>query len=103
MTHRPPPPPTPAWKITLAFAGIFVFVVTVLWQAARYPNRAEFEGAQETTTQHLDTLRENINAIQIEQTMVRGDVNAIRNSQHRIERSQEMMADRLTKALRGRR
>jgi len=80
------PKPMPAWKILAALAGVAIFVGTLIWQAARYPDRDEY-----------NDVRGDVGTIKIEQAQIRTVVEGVRESQTRIEHSQT----RLERALRG--
>lgn len=96
------PRPTPWWKIASIAVGVASVIGALIWQAARYPDRQEFEAGQERQSDNLDRVRGHVNEIKLEQVQIRGDVDAIRSSQARVEKSQEAISERLDEALRRR-
>ena len=68
--------------------ALLLFLGGLIWQAASYPNRDEF-----------NKLRSRTHQIQLKQTEINSDVQAIRGSQTRIEASVAKIGDKLDEVL----
>ena len=96
------PKPMPAWKLVASCAGMIVFVATLIWQAARYPTREEYNQSQATTRENIDEVRLDVGAIKLEQVQIKGSVEHVRDALTRVERSQEAITEQLARALKTR-
>lgn len=72
------PKPTPPWKIVGIVVTVAVLLAGWVWQAAKYPNRDEF-----------NSVREEVGILKIEQVKMQADIDAIVDSQARVERGIE--------------
>lgn len=68
------PKPTPLWKMVSVAITIGIIVCAWVWQAAKYPDRAEF-----------NRVHQQVESLKLEQVEIRADVKSIKESQARTE------------------
>lgn len=88
------PPAVQWWKIAGLIATILILVITWVWQAARYPDREEFNRARQQTEDRAKGLDNGLNDLKLEQVKIQSSVQAIKDSQARTEKAvDEIKAD----------
>jgi len=68
------PKPTPTWKVIAVGLTVITLLAGWVWQAAKYPNRDEF-----------DTVRREVNTLKLDQVKIQKDIESIKASQERVE------------------
>lgn len=91
------------WRTIGVIVGIIGMIVPWVWQAARYPDRAEFnEVKQEFRASEKEMSRE-LRDISTEQHVIKKDISYIKESQRRIEDSvNRVLEARHPRLMRGR-
>jgi predicted nucleic acid-binding Zn-ribbon protein len=100
------PKPIPVWKVVTGTFGIFVFVGSLIWAFARYPDRDEYEEDQTKTEQAQKRLEEDLDVVKEKQSEIKADQRLIKESVERQEKAQESIdtkLDQLLQPTRGRR
>lgn len=93
------PKPIPIWKIVSTATGVFVFIGGLIWAFARYPDRTEFEKAQEKHEHKQEKLEGDLNHLRSEQVEIKTDQRLIKESMTRQERAQQAIDSKLDKIL----
>lgn len=88
------PKPFPAWKLAGLFAGLVSLVAGWIWQAARYPDRQEFQSLQSKVDTELEKLRESHRILQTDAALIKA-------SQERQEGVTGELVRKLDEALRS--
>jgi hypothetical protein len=83
------PVPLQWWKVAGLILTILVLVVTWVWQAAKYPDREEFNRARQATEERAKGHDKDLSDLKLEQVKIQSGVKAIKDSQARTEKSMD--------------
>jgi hypothetical protein len=75
--------------------GIVTFVAALIWQAARYPDRGEFNEAIRALQQENSNTADSLHKVQTDSLVMQKDVKAIQESQDREEHATEVIREKL--------
>jgi hypothetical protein len=95
------PKPRSPWTYIGALFGIVVFVGSIIWQAAKYPDREEFQAANAGAGDKIERLQADFSALQRSQDQITRDVAAIQHGQTRLETSMDKIETKLDRVLRA--
>lgn len=91
------------WKSLGVILAILGMVLPWIWQAARYPDRTEFNEVKQEFRASEKELSKELRHIGAEQRVIKNDIGYIRDSQKRIEDSlTDALNSRHTATMRGR-
>lgn len=76
------PKPTPPWKIASIAIAIATMVLAWVWQAAKYPDRSEF-----------NQVNSKVQELKLDQVQIQSDINAIKASQTRVEKNIDKLVE----------
>lgn len=82
------------WPVILS---LIVTAGALWWQAARYPDRAEYSRDKETTQAVQKAIGTEVSNIKLEQVSAAAEIKAIREAVQRTEVTQRKMDDKLDK------
>lgn len=80
------PKPIATWKIASFALTIMLLVGAWIWQAARYPDRTEFNEARQATEAKANKVQADVQHLRMEQVKIQADIKAIKSSQARTEK-----------------
>lgn len=80
------PKPIPMWKVASFALTIMLLVGAWIWQAARYPDRDEFNEARQTGEAKTDLVQIEVTHLKLEQVKMQSNISQIKSSQARTER-----------------
>lgn len=93
------PKPVPMWRILgLAFSAVCV-AAGLVWMFARYPDREEFNKAQDVQREQVKALDGEIDKVKEKQTEIRTDQKLIKDSVVRQEKTQEKLETKIDRLL----
>jgi hypothetical protein len=93
------PKPVPGWKVLSMAFGIACVIGGWVWSLARYPDRDEFTAAQQAIGVEQQAMRLEVSKVKVKQVNLGHDVQLIRSSVERQERTQEKLERKLDKVL----
>lgn len=96
------PKPIHAWKIISTIIGVALVIAGFIWQAARYPDRTEYNANVYRTNQENITMQREIQDLKEQQIQQVSDVKTTREAINRIEQKQDKIEDKLDNVLRRR-
>jgi hypothetical protein len=79
--------------------GVVVLLGGYVWNAARYPDRTEFNAAQQSNADALRALDRRLNAIESTQALQAKDLSTIGASADRNEKALDKLTDRIERQL----
>ena len=74
------------WRTISAFISVCLMLGGLVWAAARYPTRDEFNTVKARVRSHEDKIYEDVLKIRENQARIKTDIEHIKSSQNRIER-----------------
>jgi chromosome segregation ATPase len=81
------PKPIPTWKVVGFAFGVLCTLATVVWMFARYPDREEFNAAQEAAQEAHKALDDDMDRIGAKQQVLATDQRLIKASQESADKS----------------
>jgi len=93
------PKPMAVWKIAGLVLTVVVLVSSWIWQAAKYPNREEFNASKQESQLSQEKLSDEIDSVKLKQAEIRTDQMLIKDSVQRQEKAQEKIDYKLDKLL----
>lgn len=79
--------------------GIVTFVGALIWQAARYPDRTEFNQAIRQLQQENSTTSADMHKMQMDSLVMQKNIESIQGSQEREERATDQIREKLDKLI----
>lgn len=79
--------------------GIVTFIGALIWQAARYPDRTEFDQAIRSLQHENRATAEVVNKVQMDSILMQKNIEAIQESQDREERNTDAIREKLDKLI----
>lgn len=79
--------------------GIVTFVGALIWQAARYPDRTEFNQAIQQLQHENSSTSSDMHKMQMDSLVMQKNIESIQESQDREERATDAIRDKLDKLL----
>ena len=86
-------------KTIAQLLALVVIVAGIAFAAGNYPTRAEWNSAREKQADQLDTVKNDVSNMKLEQVRIGGAVNGIKDSQRRSESTQTEIRQKLDKVL----
>lgn len=93
------PKPKSVWPFAGVILTIFIFILTTIWSASKYPDRKEFEDLKKDQDTSRTTLNQDIKLIQLDQVQMRATMTSVEAGQKRTEDQVKLVNDKLDNLL----
>ncbi len=80
------PKPMEWWKVAGFVLSLLALLGTMLWYAAKYPDRSEFNQDRQRNAERAKGFDRDLQLLKLEQVKIQSDVKTIKESQSRVER-----------------